>query len=1507
MFSSIEDATWSVIGDYINSVSPVAHQIESYDHFIENQLPYIISEGSDISYMHSSGKVSHHVHFTNPSVNRPAIQESDGFYKPITPHIARLRGLTYSSTVVVDVIHDRINHTVSPPTLINRKVFRNVIIAQIPVMVRSKLCYLADVSENDLSADAKKHECKVDPGGYFIISGNEKTLIPQTKIRTNHVFIFPSKHGEKHKYTAEVRSCHEAKLRSTSTIYMNINDISNGEVPVITCKLPFLKSNLSVFILFRMLGAESTDDIINYIGNIPKDTEAILRIMLDSDTKQNYSRDAIMDWVGRNVTSDTTRATKESREKYIDHIITSELAPHMGLVNNPETNKKKMIFIGHMIQRLMSVATGQEVVDDRDDFINKRIDSAGALLALLLRQHHRGNAMQGLSTQLRKQVESPREATFNVGEIVSHKKITSGLKFAFATGTWGISRGGGTANGGQTGVVQILPRLTTMATLGASRKINTPIAREGRTAGPRMLHPSSWGLVCCSDTPEGQACGLVSNLAMTTRIRIGAPMQPIAILLMTLDHTIDISTATSHERYIGYALHVNGTIVGYAITIDQIKEIATQMRSLRRHGNLPFDCSISISNDNSLFVNSDHGALLRPLIIRDRYHDFVCMAMQNPAVVPNKYTRMLREGIIEYIDSAEQTNMRVAIHHTDIEQDEYTHIEIHPALLTGICVSQIPFCDHNQSPRIAYQAAQCKQAIGLYTTNFAERLDTVGHVLATPQKPLVTTRLEELLGTSVVRSGAVPIVAIMCYSGFNQDDSVLLNQSSIDRGLFTSFAYHTIRDEEKGTGADIERFENPKNIPGCSGMKEADYSKIDDKGMPIIGKTFYNGDVLIGKVVSMSLLQADPKEGEVRRDTKRDRSHVLRTDEPVVVDAVFFSKTPEGHGYVKVRTRAIRIPMVGDKFCLTADHEVLTKDGWKYINNVTPDDHALTYDPVSESISYEQVQETMTFSTNNTEMYNISNSSIDLTTTMEHKMYVQPRNSNKFQLLNASSIIGKRVRYKKACENGLSQTHFDSSIFNMPIYNNFETDILWLIGFFIGDGWTETGSYECPTRTKTTKRINIYQVKPHTRQKCINICKRIGYNPIENGDKIHIYNITLYELLKPISIGAKNKYIPHWAKFLNIEQSRALLQGLIDSDGSVNASNVPVYYTSSTRLRDDVMQVVLHAGYSSTYSVHTEAGTESVIRGRKIMSTAINWRVSVIQTKNTPQVNHGHVHQQNVQHESITTTNDPVHCISVRTGIFYVRRNGKTCFTGNSSRHGQKGVCGVTMPAADFPCTADGVAPDIIINPHAIPSRMTIGMLMEMVLSKVACYEGETQDGTPFTGNNIELIADRLETHGMQRYGNEMLYNGMSGEILESMIFIAPCYYQRLKHMVVDKSHARNRGAQQLLTRAPTEGRSRDGGLRIGEMEKDSIISHGAGDVAKDRLFEQSDIFECVACEKCGHFAREGTDDTSVKNSGMWCEHCKTGEHCTHTQLPYSMKLLIQELAAAHISATLEF
>ena len=1184
---SEEDAVWSVFDDYFNTVSPVAHQIDSYNYFVKHLIPSIFTEASDVSYMHSNGKESHHIVFTNVACNPPSSQESDGFYKPISPFMARLRGLTYSSCVTVDVVHDRVDQTKSPPEILDRKVYRNVIIAQIPVMIRSCLCCLSSTHDDEFVAGAKAHECSVDSGGYFIIAGNEKVIVPQCKLRTNHVFVFPCKTNDlpKFKLCAEIRSCHEAKLRSTSTLYMLVNDISRGDdQPHVQCRLPFLKAPLSLFVLFSILGNLSkTNEMMAYFGQLDEETECVIRYIFDCDPKNGNSCETILDWVGKNVTTETTKSTKLARNKYVTHILVSEIFPHMGLSDNAATRKKKCIFLAHMTTRLISVALGKQEVDDRDDIENKRVDSAGSLMALLVRQHYRGNLLRKLNTFVRKEVE--KGGNFNVGDSISHKLITSGLRYAFATGTWGIQRGAGVAGsgatgaggGGQTGVVQILPRLTTMATLGGLRKLNVPVSREGRTTGPRMLHPSSWGYICPSDTPEGSACGLVTSLALTAHLRIGAPMEPIAKYILKNKNLLrETSSHSSHStntvRIVRIEdindnlkqfspIHVNGTIVGYIGCDDSstsslflVNRLATALRKARQNGDIPFDCSISTRTDGSLFVSSDIGCLLRPLIVASRIYDFYSIARQPN--IQNKYNLLISEGIVQLIDASETSNCRIAIRHTDLLQDnDFTHAELHPSSIVGVCVSQIPFADHNQSPRVAYQAAQCKQAIGLYTTNFAERLDTIAHVLCTPQRALVTTKYEELLGTSVVRSGAVPIVAIMSYSGFNQDDSVLLSQSAIDRGLFHTFSYHTHRDEERQTGADIEKFENPANIEGCGGMKLANYSKIGPDGLPIIGESYGDGDVIIGKTVAISTLQTDPSCGEARRSTKRDRSTILKTDELVVVDAIFTSKNAEGATYVKVRTRSLRIPIVGDKV---------------------------------------------------------------------------------------------------------------------------------------------------------------------------------------------------------------------------------------------------------------------------------------------------------------------------------------------------------------SARHGQKGVCGAVFSAADFPYTKSGIQPDIIVNPHAIPSRMTIGMIMEMLLGKVGCLEEETQDGTAFCGASMQKIADRLEENGYSRHGGETLYNGMTGEALECDIFIAPCYYQRLKHMVVEKAHARNRGARQLLTRAPTEGRSRDGGLRIGEMEKDSICSWGAAHVLQDRLFEQSDAFECFFCKECGDFS----DKFDEEDEAPLCKHCESNgkrNTCVSVQMPFAMKLLLQEIRGCGISTRLHF
>jgi DNA-directed RNA polymerase II subunit RPB2 len=226
---------------------------------------------------------------------------------------------------------------------------------------------------------------------------------------------------------------------------------------------------------------------------------------------------------------------------------------------------------------------------------------------------------------------------------------------------------------------------------------------------------------------------------------------------------------------------------------------------------------------------------------------------------------------------------------------------------------------------------------------------------------------------------------------------------------------------------------------------------------------------------------------------------------------------------------------------------------------------------------------------------------------------------------------------------------------------------------------------------------------------------------------------------------------------------------------------------------------------------------------------------------------------------------------------------------------------GMILNPEDMPQTASGIVPDIIINPHAIPSRMTIAQLMETLMSKIGCEAGALGDGTPFNGSTVDDLAAILrDTYGMEPYGNEIMYNGYTGRQMQTSIFVGPCYYQRLRHCSADKLHSRASGPLVMLTRQPAEGRARDGGLRFGEMERDCVIGHGMSEFTKERLMECSDAFLCYSCRECGLIA------IANEAEGIWaCKGCNNTTNFAHIQIPYASKLLMQELETMCIGSRL--
>ncbi len=1334
-----------------------SHLYNSFDKLLDEDIPNYLTttKCSFFEKMTKDEIIEYGFDFSNIAVRPPFIDIDNEI---MLPQKARINSLTYASKLIGTVtqykkVTNILSNVVTKTTIGNPE--HEYHITNIPIMVRSKYCSLTLLKNPDPT------ECRYDPGGYFIIKGNEKVILSLERMIFNKPLVFIKKEGTISTHTVQINS------KSFKNDTMQITNIVIRKDASIIIKVPIF-TDVSAFIVMRALGIESDRDIIDYCVYDKNDIDMmnLIRISLehsksDKNTKILTQNDAQLFLMQKIKILKKYSAVKETeqleRKMHLNQLLTDNLLPHV----ESERLIDKGFFIGYMINRLLQCYLGRVKPDDRDNYINKNIELPGQLIFEIFKQYFKKTLNE--CNKFFKKRNNNDDAPLNIITQIKPSTIELGLMVTLSTGTWNKRKG----------VAQPLPRFTYQQTLTALRRINSPSldASTNKITGPRHLHPSIVGPLCitgdsdvlvcvpdlnetcCSqcngncntnyahhnittkkmvditnddivmtvnketlemtpskihdkfskisekllqfitidgqklkctpehpllikkdgkhiminaedilitdelvllhteidkisiksfvksnikdytecdlttigiesiltipnemvydfttvdsnhsfvansivvsncyiEVPEGAKVGLVKNLSLIGTVTVIKNSQKNVIKNILRTKVIPITDVSPKQFGLYTRVYLNGNVVGLT---NKPRELYNELKNMKYNGS--FDPHISISHCikseiecKDIRINCDSGRIIHPvfrvidnkiLLTQDMIDLIDVSEKTNPTKITTLNEFMVKfPGVLEYIDTDEKYTAMLAVFPYEVEkmrkrmdqsinnlQEEdfknvmnryddytyikYTHCEIHPSLLIGVVVSNIPFADRNQGPRNMYQYSQAKQALGIFSTNYRHRLD-LSYILYHSQRPIVTTRSMKYTNTDKLPAGENIVIAIACFTGYNQEDSNLLSKSAIDRGLFRSTTLRkestTIQKNQATSQDDI--FIKP-DVSQVTGVKAGTYNKVNEMGYTPEETVLEHGDIILAK---LSPIQPSGPNKKIFKDS----SIFYKGGFPGVVDKVYTNIiNHEGYEMRKVRTRSERIPIVGDKFC---------------------------------------------------------------------------------------------------------------------------------------------------------------------------------------------------------------------------------------------------------------------------------------------------------------------------------------------------------------SKMGQKGVNGLQLSAADMLFTTDGMTIDMLINPNCMPSRMTMGQLVEILVGKIAACEGQEIDGTIFNNISIDAARERLASLGYQSDGCEYLYNGMTGKKLKHMIFTGPCYYQRLKHMVADKIHSRCRGPQTMLTRQPPEGRALGGGLRFGEMERDAMIAHGLGKFLKERLLETSDVYHCHVCNKCGLFAqrmlRQDTINSPQKSDVYFCPACKNYSDISKIRIPYSFKLLCQELLAINI------
>ena len=1483
----------------------VKHHIDSYNQFIQEIIPSILQNGDNVisEKVTENKMIRYRLTFDNLGIKPPTLDNDD---EPMFPIDAIQKNLSYSSkyTATVTQWQDIVNiSTGETETKIIGVPEKDVPIAKIPVMVGSDNCNL--ILHPEL---ARKH-CKYDAGGYFIVNGNEKVVLSVEMNKRRNPAVYTQKDQKSVTYYVKVQS----RPASQYVGNMQIFSIKIKKDNSIVFVSPRFKE-ISVFTLIRALGVETDEDIVDLIVDVKKEKTMVnqLLISMNAQNTQSMTREDALKMLMNNLRStknysdSNPEIREQQKKKYLMKILTQEILPHVvSGTNDPEVDMLyKAYYIAYMIHKLLKcyLKDTKEVEEfrgctDRDSMVNKRIETTGILLGGLFEQF-----FKKMINDCNKIFKSKNVDDKKPPNIISHIKpnpIEQGLRQALATGTFNQTR---------KGLSQMLSRLNHLHSASYLRRIITLTvdASTNKMTSPRHLHNTQYGSLDPLETPEGPKTGLVKNMTLTEFITINMNSQIPIIEKYLRDKIITLETINKKKIHDYVKIFINGNCLGVT---NKILKIHNDLRTMRFRGEIEKMVSlVFLYKEKEFHIYTEGGRLVRPyLTVTNNKLNFK-PEMLNGITSWDEFIAKF-PNVIEFVDKEEEQNIMLAIFPEYIEKShkimtkppvndpdkvnqinrvnrydghtypKYTHCEIHPCMILGLISSNIPFPNHTQSPRGIFQYNQARQAMGLYISDYRKRFD-ISYILYHSQIPIVSPRASKYTGTHIFPSGENVIVAIMSYTGYNQEDSLLMNKSAVDKGLFRAQAlkkhYEMVKKDisSSQTGIFMKPDKNKVDNP-----KDTNYDKLTDEGYAEVETVVRDGDVIIGMVTPKQITKE-------REKPFKDSSTIYKSLIPGTIDYVIKEINNEGYPIIKMRVRSERIPNIGDKFCCYDNEtEVLTDRGWIFFRDLTKGHKVATLHD-GDTLFYEHPKEIQKYKYKG-KMYQIKTNQVDLCVTPNHNMWVAGRGTTNdmknYKLTRADTIIGQRKFYQKNVslldwdiesiekkikfnnisdneesdendsdesnegdsddefenesesgdDNDDSENEFDESgesndeseesddeneesdsesneidhknIFVLPAFDKYKERYLnmdsWLTFFGI---WMAEG---CTLRDWS---VTISAHKQRVKDALKPVCKDLGFkihyhfDRKEDGAKgiRNIWQIPdkqLVNYIKPLSVGAINKSLPEWVWNLTMVQSQSLINGMMLGDGNWMTNGTMRYYTSSSQLADDFQRLCLHAGWSANLKTRAKKGKVSYIKGHKATLNADALVLTIVTKQNNPKVN------KSRKMDKMVNYNDQVYCCTVSSGVIYVRRHGLPVFCANS-RSAQKGTVGWLANRADMPFTESGLVPDLILNPNAIPKRMTIGQLIECLMAKVCAIKGVYGDATPFVGIDLQKLNKELVDAGYEEWGNDTMYNGMTGRKMDTKIFIGPTYYQRLKQMVGDKAHSRARGPIQLLTHQPPEG-----------------------------------------------------------------------------------------------------